>query len=175
MPGLPGLLRPVAGGGHLPTPQAPRLLGQARATPGLSLDALGCAPRRAKLDEDSPVTFYCQHPPTLRLQPGRSRLAAGSIQLTSKREHPVIFTTGRSCRRLSHNLVRARRSRMLHADEKFGHQPGEVNFWMPLTDYALTRTAALSILCFMQICSSRQDHAVDRISTGAGRLPSPGN
>ena len=30
---------------------------------------------REKLEEAGPVTFYCQHPPTVRLQPGRSRWA----------------------------------------------------------------------------------------------------
>ena len=30
---------------------------------------------------------------------------------------------------------------MLHADERYGHQAGEINFWMPLTDYKLTRTS----------------------------------
>ena len=28
-----------------------------------------------------------------------------------------------------------------HSDAEYGHQDGEVNFWLPLTDYALTRTA----------------------------------
>ena len=27
-----------------------------------------------------------------------------------------------------------------HNDASYGHQPGEVNFWMPLTDYSLTET-----------------------------------
>lgn len=69
------------------------------------LEEVICPRLREKLEEAGPVTFYCQHPPTVRLQPGRSR-----------------------------------RSRMLHADERYGHQAGEINFWMPLTDYKLTRT-----------------------------------
>mmetsp|Transcript_24436 Transcript_24436/g.44841 ORF Transcript_24436/g.44841 Transcript_24436/m.44841 type:complete len:267 (-) Transcript_24436:18-818(-) len=28
-----------------------------------------------------------------------------------------------------------------HRDAEYGHQDGEVNFWLPLTDYALTQTA----------------------------------
>ena len=27
-----------------------------------------------------------------------------------------------------------------HCDSEYGHQPGELNFWMPLTDVALNRT-----------------------------------
>ena len=28
-----------------------------------------------------------------------------------------------------------------HSDNEYGHQPGELNFWLPLTDYKLTKTA----------------------------------
>lgn len=28
-----------------------------------------------------------------------------------------------------------------HNDAEYGHQTGELNFWLPLTDYKLTRTA----------------------------------
>lgn len=28
----------------------------------------------------------------------------------------------------------------VHRDAEYGHQPGEVNFWMPLTSYSLTRS-----------------------------------
>lgn len=28
----------------------------------------------------------------------------------------------------------------VHRDVEYGHQPGEINFWLPLTDYSLTRT-----------------------------------
>jgi len=51
------------------------------------------------------TTFYYQHPPTLRLQPGPSE---------------------RTVRR--------------HHDGEYGHQRGELNFWLPLTDPELTRT-----------------------------------
>lgn len=47
----------------------------------------------------SPVTFYYQRPPTLRIQPGPARA-----------------------------LVRA------HDDAEYGHQNGELNFWLPLTN-----------------------------------------
>ena len=53
---------------------------------------------------DEPVTFYCQRPPTLRLQPGPA---------------------------FAH--VKA------HHDAKYGHQNGELNYWVPLTDPELTR------------------------------------
>ncbi|CAE7518406.1 strG [Symbiodinium natans] len=70
------------------------------------LEEVICPHLRGMLEEeDGPVAFYCQHPPTLRLQPGRSK-----------------------------------QSRLLHADKRYGHQAGEVNFWMPLTEYTLTRT-----------------------------------
>ena len=54
---------------------------------------------------DAPVKFYCQRPPTLRLQPGPSERHVGR-----------------------------------HNDAKYGHQNGEVNFWLPLTSLAETRT-----------------------------------
>jgi len=47
----------------------------------------------------SPITFYYQRPPTLRIQPGPARA-----------------------------LVRA------HDDAEYGHQNGELNFWLPLTN-----------------------------------------
>eukprot|EP00415_Alexandrium_ostenfeldii_P004271 UN4271 len=53
----------------------------------------------------TPISFFYQFPPTLRLQPGPSLKA-----------------------------------RCVHRDAEFGHQVGEVNFWMPLTDYSRTRT-----------------------------------
>ncbi|CAL1151832.1 unnamed protein product [Cladocopium goreaui] len=49
--------------------------------------------------------FWYQYPPTLRVQPGRSR--------EFKRPH---------------------------RDAEYGHQIGELNCWMPLTDYNLTQT-----------------------------------
>mmetsp|Transcript_44736 Transcript_44736/g.57296 ORF Transcript_44736/g.57296 Transcript_44736/m.57296 type:complete len:291 (+) Transcript_44736:87-959(+) len=51
-------------------------------------------------------TFWCQFPPTLRIQPGPST------------------RYGRP-----------------HNDAEYGHQIGEVNFWLPLTDYSETQTA----------------------------------
>lgn len=51
-------------------------------------------------------TFWCQFPPTLRLQGGPSE------------------RYGRP-----------------HNDAEYGHQIGEVNFWLPLTEYSETRTA----------------------------------
>lgn len=63
-----------------------------------------CPQLRSDLNE-TPVSFYCQHPPTLRLQPGPSR-----------------------------------QPRQLHSDAKYGHQQGEINFWMPLTSQKATRT-----------------------------------
>ena len=33
-----------------------------------------------------------------------------------------------------------RQPRQLHSDDKFGHQQGEINFWMPLTSCKSTRT-----------------------------------
>lgn len=56
--------------------------------------------------ENSPVSFHCQFPPTLRVHRGPNE------------------RTGRP-----------------HNDAEYGHQQGEVNFWMPLTDYATTKTA----------------------------------
>jgi len=49
--------------------------------------------------------FYCQWPPSLRVQPGPSE---------------------------SHGRI--------HCDAEYGHQPGELNFWMPLTFFPLTGT-----------------------------------
>ena len=50
-------------------------------------------------EENKPITFYYQRPPTLRIQPGPARA-----------------------------LVRA------HDDAEYGHQNGELNFWLPLTN-----------------------------------------
>lgn len=50
------------------------------------------------------LTFFCQRPPTLRLQPGPARAYVNT-----------------------------------HHDAKYGHQNGELNFWLPLTDRNLTR------------------------------------
>ena len=33
-----------------------------------------------------------------------------------------------------------RQPRQLHSDAKYGHQPGEINFWMPLTSQKATRS-----------------------------------
>ena len=54
-------------------------------------------------DDDSPITFYYQRPPTLRLQPG-----PGWAKVKP------------------------------HNDAEYGHQNGELNFWIPLTDRSLT-------------------------------------
>lgn len=51
--------------------------------------------------EMGPTSYSYQYPPTLRVQPGRSR--------EFKRPH---------------------------RDAEYGHQVGELNFWMPLTDYS---------------------------------------
>jgi hypothetical protein len=53
---------------------------------------------------DSPMTFYYQRPPTLRLQPGPARAYVKP-----------------------------------HCDSEYGHQEGELNFWFPLTDRAVTK------------------------------------
>jgi hypothetical protein len=53
---------------------------------------------------DSPMTFYYQRPPTMRLQPGPARAQ-----------------------------VKA------HCDSVYGHQDGELNFWLPLTDRNQTK------------------------------------
>lgn len=64
-----------------------------------------CPRLKSKLGADTtPTTFFYQHPPTLRLQPGPS----GQF-------------------------------RRVHRDAEYGHQVGEVNFWMPLTDPTKTR------------------------------------
>ena len=52
------------------------------------------------------TVFYCQFPPTLRLQPGPGT------------------RYGRP-----------------HSDDEYGHQNGEINFWLPLTPISLTQTA----------------------------------
>ena len=57
----------------------------------------------AVLSDAGSVTFYCQRPPTLRLQPG-----------------PGWATV------------------KPHNDAEYGHQNGELNFWLPLTDYSKT-------------------------------------
>lgn len=56
-------------------------------------------------NDQEPVTFYYQRPPTLRIQPGPST-----------------------------------RTVALHCDATYGHQDGELNFWLPLTDVTLTKT-----------------------------------
>ncbi|CAJ1462233.1 unnamed protein product [Effrenium voratum] len=71
----------------------------------LLLKEVICPILKSKLPEDGASSFYCQFPPTVRLQPGPSE-----------------------------------RPRRLHRDAEFGHQDGEVNFWMPLTDYSSTKT-----------------------------------
>ena len=52
---------------------------------------------------DTPITFYYQRPPTMRLQPG-----PGWAKVKP------------------------------HNDAEYGHQNGELNFWIPLTDRSLT-------------------------------------
>lgn len=52
---------------------------------------------------NTPTTFYYQHPPTMRLQPG-----PGWAKVKP------------------------------HNDAEYGHQNGELNFWIPLTDRILT-------------------------------------
>lgn len=61
---------------------------------------------RLGTSEGQRIIFYCQYPPTLRVQPGLSE------------EHGPV-----------------------HCDAEYGHQPGEINFWMPLTSYPKTRTS----------------------------------
>ncbi|KAL3827129.1 hypothetical protein ACHAXA_002364 [Cyclostephanos tholiformis] len=60
-------------------------------------------------NEDLPVTFFYQRPPTLRIQPGPARA-----------------------------LVRA------HNDAEYGHQNGELNFWLPLTS---RRKTGVDLFC----------------------------
>jgi hypothetical protein len=55
------------------------------------------------IEIDTPITFYYQHPPTMRLQPG-----PGWAKVKP------------------------------HNDAEYGHQNGELNFWVPLTDRTLT-------------------------------------
>jgi hypothetical protein len=55
------------------------------------------------VEEDKPLTFYYQWPPTMRLQPG-----PGWAKVKP------------------------------HNDAEYGHQNGELNFWIPLTDRTLT-------------------------------------
>lgn len=56
------------------------------------------------VEEEAPVTFYYQHPPTMRLQPGPAWAKVKP-----------------------------------HNDAEYGHQNGELNFWVPLTDRDLTQ------------------------------------
>lgn len=85
-----------------------RLKGSAEAVAaeGPSADGEEAATgRRDASSADGALTFYCQVPPTVRLQsPGPS-----------------------------HSRT--------HSDDEYGHQTGEINFWLPLTDHSLTRTA----------------------------------
>lgn len=55
------------------------------------------------IESDTPITFYYQHPPTMRLQPG-----PGWAKVKP------------------------------HNDAEYGHQNGELNFWVPLTDRMVT-------------------------------------
>ena len=55
-------------------------------------------------EADSPITFYYQYPPTMRLQPGPAWAKVKP-----------------------------------HNDAEYGHQNGELNFWIPLTDRELTK------------------------------------
>lgn len=57
------------------------------------------------IQENAPVHFEIQRPPTLRIQPGPSTRAVAA-----------------------------------HNDATYGHQDGELNFWMPLSDPKLTNT-----------------------------------
>jgi hypothetical protein len=58
--------------------------------------------------------FWAQWPPSLRVQPGCMGLNAGNE---------------------AHGRV--------HRDAEYGHQPGEINFWMPLTSFARTGTTLM--------------------------------
>ena len=55
-------------------------------------------------ERDSPIKFYYQYPPTMRLQPGPAWAKVKP-----------------------------------HHDAEYGHQNGELNFWIPLTDRELTK------------------------------------
>jgi len=66
----------------------------------------GAALNATEDGEGGDTLFYCQFPPTLRLQPGPGT------------------RYGRP-----------------HSDDEYGHQNGEINFWLPLTPISLTLTA----------------------------------
>ena len=66
-------------------------------------------------DKESPIMFYYQRPPTLRLQPG-----PGWAKVKP------------------------------HNDAEYGHQNGELNFWIPLTDRDLTGVDLWSETSFEQ-------------------------
>ena len=47
--------------------------------------------RRGMLEEeDGPVAFYCQHPPTLRLQPGRSKPVPQILPIPSQNRSSCV-------------------------------------------------------------------------------------
>mmetsp|Transcript_79985 Transcript_79985/g.156414 ORF Transcript_79985/g.156414 Transcript_79985/m.156414 type:complete len:412 (+) Transcript_79985:56-1291(+) len=74
--------------------------------PELNELSLESSPRSGVTFSVAPTTFYCQFPPTLRLQPGP-----------------------------------ATRFGRPHNDAEYGHQVGEINFWLPLTNFSSTLTA----------------------------------
>ena len=63
------------------------------------------------------MAFWCQYPPTVRVQP------------------PDPIACGR-----------------MHRDSEYGHQPGEINFWMPLTRLEHTRTSLVTLQGFERPC-----------------------
>ena len=67
------------------------------------------------IEPETPTTFYYQHPPTIRLQPG-----PGWAKVKP------------------------------HNDAEYGHQNGELNFWVPLTDRTLTGVDLWSETTFQQ-------------------------
>lgn len=67
------------------------------------------------IEPNTPITFYYQHPPTIRLQPG-----PGWAKVKP------------------------------HNDAEYGHQNGELNFWVPLTDRTLTGVDLWSETTFQQ-------------------------
>ncbi|CAK9005947.1 unnamed protein product [Durusdinium trenchii] len=152
----------------------------------LLLKEVVCPNLKTKLKQDGPIAFYCQFPPTLRLQPGPSerprRLhrdaefghqantwafssirtnhanlryanAAGagysepSVTEMNRRDGPTkaeilmgrrqrgCLFRGQSCGVTPFGLGVA-----LFACVDFMEKDGEVNFWMPLTNYDRTKT-----------------------------------
>ena len=73
------------------------------------------------------VTLLYQFPPTLRVKEPRGVPPAESGRIDPLKALTIVEDAGRAKGKVPENALR------VHSDDMYGHQDGEVNFWLPLT------------------------------------------